>query len=163
MSRQDRDRLPTDAPQTRSAGRWGTPDPPAGRLPGGGVVAHVVYTHHSATVTALHWVARLGISLGVRPVVLMFYAVPGPLPLDWRSVPRDFLENRIRTLKKATPAEFSVRIYLCRHSGQILRQVLRPDSLVVVGGKHRWWPTDEQRLANLLRKDGHQVFLVDSP
>ncbi|MBI4165503.1 MAG: hypothetical protein HY508_07195 [Acidobacteria bacterium] len=140
---------------------WEVPDVP-GQFPDRGVPAQVVYTNHAATVGALHWVARLGISLGMRSVVLMFYAVPGALPLDWQSVPKGFLENRIRALKEATATEFSVRVYLCRHSRQILRKVLGPDSLVVVGGKRRWWPTDEQRLAEIHKKDGHQVFLVNS-
>jgi hypothetical protein len=123
--------------------------------------AHVIFTSHAATLAALRWVARLGNRLGTRPIVLMFYVVPYTLPLDWRAVPRGFLEGRIRALKAQTPVEFSVRIYLSRNSKESLRQVLRPGSLVVVGGKQRWWPTDEQRLAARLRKEGHQVFLVD--
>ncbi len=124
--------------------------------------AHVIFTSHAATLAALRWVARLGNRLATRPIVLMFYVVPYTLPLDWRAVPEGFLEGRIRSLKAATPVEFSVRIYLCRNSKESLRQVLRPGSLVVVGGKQRWWPTDEQRLARRLRQEGHQVFLVDS-
>jgi hypothetical protein len=124
--------------------------------------AHVISTSHAATLAALRWVARLGTRLGTRPIVLMFYVVPYTLPLDWRAVPQGFLEGRIRALKAETPVDFSVRIYLCRNSKECLRHVLRPGSLVVVGGKKRWWPTDEQRLAGRLRKQGHQVFLVDS-
>ncbi|MFB3921245.1 MAG: hypothetical protein ACE145_05950 [Terriglobia bacterium] len=130
--------------------------------PDGKFDAHVVFTSHAATGAALRWVARLGNRLDAHPIVLMFYVVPYTLSLNWRAVPEGFLERRIGALKAATPVEFSVRIYLCRNSKESLRQVLRPGSLVVVGGKERWWPTDEQRLVGWLRKEGHQVFLVDS-
>jgi hypothetical protein len=30
-----------------------------------------------------------------------------------------------------------------------------------MGGKKRWWPTEEQWLAWRLRKDGHEVIFAD--
>lgn len=126
-----------------------------------GLDAHVIYTRHAATLSALSWVSRLGCKLGVRPAVLMFYVLPISLPLAWRFVPKGFLEGRVRALKESAFVDFSIRIYLCRSSRQSLRQILKPGSLVVVGGKRRWWPTDEQRLVARLRKEGHQAFLVE--
>jgi hypothetical protein len=42
---------------------------------------------------------------------------------------------------------------------ETIRQVLKPDSVVIVGGRKRWWPTREQKLATALRRDGHRVIL----
>jgi hypothetical protein len=162
MSALDSNRTPASAPLAESTWTADAADLRVRRGADGKLDAHVIFTSHAATLAALRWVARLGNRLGTRPIVLMFYTVPYTLPLDWRAVPEGFLEGRIRALKAQTPVEFSVRIYLCRNSRQSLRQVLRPGSLVVVGGRKRWWPTDEQRLAGRLRKQGHQVFLVDS-
>jgi hypothetical protein len=162
MALADSKRTPAIAPPAESAWTADVTDLRVRRSADGRLDAHVIFTSHVATLAALRWVARLGNRLATRPIVLMFYVVPYTLPLDWRAVPEGFLEGRIRTLKAETAVEFSVRIYLCRNSRQSLRQVLRPGSLVVVGGRKRWWPTDEQRLAGRLRKQGHQVFLVDS-
>jgi len=42
-----------------------------------------------------------------------------------------------------------------------LRLVLKPHSLIIVGGRKRWWPTSEQRLAQALKKDGHHVIFAE--
>ena len=128
----------------------------------GSLNAYIIYNRHHATLRAVSWVSLLGSSLGVRPIVLMFHSLPVSLPLDWKHVPEGFLEERIRTLKAESPVDFSVRNYLCRSTQQTLRQILRPGSLVAVGGERCWWPTDEQRLVSRLRKDGCQAFLVES-
>jgi hypothetical protein len=91
----------------------------------------------------------------------MLYPVPYTLPLEKRALPEGFLENQVRALKRDFPAELSVRICLCRHPRQGLREVLEPHSLIVMGGRKRWWPTEEQRLARFLQSSGHQVMFVD--
>ena len=91
----------------------------------------------------------------------MLYAVPYTLPLEKPAVPEGFLEEQLRALQRDSPAEISARICLCRHPRQGLREVLEPHSLVVIGGRKRWWPTEEQRLARLLKKDGHHVVFAE--
>ena len=56
----------------------------------------------------------------------------------------------------------TVRFYLCRDRDETLARVLRPHSLVVIGGKKRWWPTAESRMAKRLRKLGHEVVLAET-
>jgi hypothetical protein len=91
----------------------------------------------------------------------MLYPVPYTLPLEKQAVPEGFLENEVRALKRDFPEELSVRICLCRHPRQGLREALEPHSLIVMGGRKRWWPTEEQWLAWRLRKDGHEVIFAD--
>jgi len=122
----------------------------------------VVFTTHAETVAALKLASRLSANLGKRPQVLMLYDVPYTLPLEERALPEGFFENQLRTLKRDSPQEVSLRICLCRHPGQILRQVLPSDALIVIGGKKRWWPTRERRLASSLRKAGYEVVFAES-
>jgi hypothetical protein len=91
----------------------------------------------------------------------MLYPVPYTLPLEKQAVPEGFLENEVRALKHDFPGEISVRICLCRHPRQGLREALEPHSLIVMGGRKRWWPTEEQRLARFLHSRGYQVIFVD--
>jgi hypothetical protein len=57
--------------------------------------------------------------------------------------------------------EIAAHIFLCRDKRRTLRLVLRPHSLVVVGGRKRWFLTPEQRLAQALKRDGHHVIFAE--
>jgi hypothetical protein len=61
-----------------------------------------------------------------------------------------------------SPVETTVHIYLCRDWSDALSVLLRPQSLVVIGARTRWWPTRERRLARRLRRSGHKVILTET-
>jgi hypothetical protein len=44
----------------------------------------------------------------------------------------------------------------------MLTAVLDPNSLVVVGGRKRFWPTQEELLAKTLRRQGHEVIFAET-
>jgi hypothetical protein len=121
----------------------------------------VVYTTHAATLAAVKTASRLGGNLATRLKILWLYAVPYTLPLEEPAAAEGFLMQEIRALARESPIEIAAQVYLCREPRRSLHQILPPHSLVVLGGKKRWWPTKEQRLARSLRKDGHEVILVD--
>jgi hypothetical protein len=123
--------------------------------------AIVLFTTHAGTVAALKMAARLGVNLGARPRVLMLYEVPYTLPLEKRALPDVYVENQVRALQLDFPGEISVQVHLCRHLREGLREVLPPHSLIVMGGRKRWWPTPEQRLAKFLHSSGHQVIFAE--
>jgi hypothetical protein len=35
-------------------------------------------------------------------------------------------------------------------------------SIVVIGGRERWWPTRENKLARQLRREGHEVVFKET-
>jgi len=137
----------------------------SGLAPGGkdgrGQEIIVLFTTHAGTVAALKMASQLSANLGARPKLLMLYAVPYTLPLGKRALPDGFLENRVHALQRDFPEEISTDIHLCRHPRQGLGEALPPHSLIVLGGRKRWWPTPEQRLAEFLHSGGHQVIFVD--
>jgi hypothetical protein len=49
----------------------------------------------------------------------------------------------------------------CQDKRQALLRVLKPKSLVVIGAKSRWWPTEECKLAEVLRSKGHEVVVAN--
>jgi hypothetical protein len=57
------------------------------------------------------------------------------------------------------PIETTVHLYLCRDRLDTLGQVLKPHSLVIIGGR-RWWPNDASYFARMLRSIGRHVILV---
>jgi hypothetical protein len=137
----------------------------AASLPPGGndderLGIRIIYTTHHGTVAALQMASQLGANLSVCPEVLMLYAVPYTLPLEEPAVPTGFLEAQIHALARESPTEMKARVILCREPKRSLRQILSVHSLVLIGGKKRWWPTKEQRLAHLLAEEGHRVIFV---
>ncbi len=121
----------------------------------------VVFTSVEMTMAALRKAGALAAGLGARITIIVAQIVPYPLPLTSPPVLLDFSERRFRTIASGSPVETSVRLYLCRDEWETLSLALKPGSLVVVGGRRRWWPTREGRLAGKLRSAGHQVVLAE--
>jgi hypothetical protein len=73
----------------------------------------------------------------------------------------DFQEKRFRELAAASPVDIRVQLYLCRDQLETLKITLKPHSIVVIGGRKRWWPTREQRLARKLQNH-HEVIFAET-
>jgi hypothetical protein len=121
----------------------------------------VLFTTLPRTLAALKKAFELSASLGLRVEVLMLYQVPYTLPLEARALPEGFLENQVRALQSDLAADISLRVILCRRPWRALRQVLPPRALIVLGGRKRRWPLHESWLANILRRDGHEVVFAE--
>jgi hypothetical protein len=61
---------------------------------------------------------------------------------------------------RESAVETAVHHYLCRDRRSVLTAVLKPRSIVFIGGAKRWWPTPEMRLARKLSRSGHEVIFV---
>jgi hypothetical protein len=122
----------------------------------------VIFTSVDATLQALKEAGNLAHQLNGRIMLVAPQVVPYPLPLTSPPVLLDWNERRLRVIANQSAVETIVRIYLCRDRWQALERLLRPHSVVVVGGPKRWWPTRESRLARRLRRAGHQVILTET-
>jgi hypothetical protein len=123
----------------------------------------VVFTSVEATLAALREAGNLASSLGARIMLVAPQVVPDPLPLETPPVLVEFNENRFRAIASESPVETSVQIYLCRDRIETLTSVLKPRSIVVLGGRKRsWWPTKDERLARRLRRAGYEVLFKET-
>jgi hypothetical protein len=122
----------------------------------------VVFTSISATMQALKRAAALAENLAGRITLLVPQVVPYPLPLAKPAVRAEFSERRFYALASASRVQTSVRIYLCRDRWDALAQILKPNSLVVLGEEKHWWPTASGRMARKLRRMGHEVVVVET-
>ena len=120
---------------------------------------NVVYTRLPGAAKSLDVASGLARGLGARVTVHVAQVIPYPLELKSPQVPVQFAEQQLLAMAGEQPVETSIRIYLCRDLTETIRQVLKPDSVVIVGGPKHWWPTREHRLAAALRRDGHRVIL----
>ena len=77
----------------------------------------------------------------------------------------EFTGNRIRAILSQYPieADIDVEVCLCREKLNAAISVLKPHSLILIGGRTRFWPTEEYRLARGLRRRGYEVVFVEQP
>jgi hypothetical protein len=139
-------------------------DQPAERVSSGespNLDIHVIFTNVADTQATLKAAGKLARDLRARVTILAAQVVPYPLPIESPPVPIEFTERTLRLLASEQDVEATVKVYLCRDRRETIRQALQPDSVVVIGGRKRWWPTAEQSLAGILKRDGHRVVLVD--
>jgi hypothetical protein len=123
----------------------------------------VVFTSVESTLAALKEAGSLAGSLGAHITLLVPQVVPYPLPLESPPVLVEFNEKRFRVIASHSPVETNVLVYLCRDKVQTLTSVLTPGSIVVLGGRKRWWwPTHDEVLARELRRAGCEVIFREA-
>jgi hypothetical protein len=122
----------------------------------------VIFTSIDATTAALKTAGSLAQDLNAQITLLVPLVVPYPLPVTRPPVRMDFQEKRFREIAKESPVEIRVQLYLCRDPLQTLKTVLRPHSLIVVGGRKHWWPVRERTLVRRLRNSGHEVIFAEA-
>ena len=118
----------------------------------------VPFTDASGTLAALSLAAQLGRNLDARVNLVALQTVPYGLELTRPPIALEWLEERLRELALRSPIDIHVDIILSRDAKWELRHMLKPYSLVVIGGRRRWWRTKEQRLADTLRHNGYRVI-----
>jgi hypothetical protein len=137
----------------------------APKFASGPLAVNVIFTDVQSTAAALKFAQSFARELGARISLRAAIAVPFQLPLDRPQISVAFLQDAMRELVAQLKSETfdpTIHLYLCRDRVWALSQVLNPNSLVVIAGRRRWWPTAEMRMARALRAEGHRVIFVDS-
>lgn len=120
----------------------------------------VIFTSTEATIAALKRAGTMAENLGANVTLVVPQVVPYPLPLTSPPILLDFQERRFCEIASKSPIALRVRLYLCRDELETLKSVLTPHSLIVMGGRRRFWPTRESRLARKLQA-GHEVIFTE--
>ena len=137
----------------------------APKFASGPLAVNVIFTDVQSTAAALKFAQSFARELGARISLRAAVAVPFQLPLDQPQISVAFLQDAMRELVAQLKSETfdpTIHLYLCRDRIWALSQVLKPNSLVVIGGRKRWWPTAETRLARALQDKGYRVVFVNS-
>ncbi len=121
---------------------------------------HVVATGEHETAAALKQAASFADFAGLTVCLNVFHVVPYPLPLDQPNIPLEALRDRYTAVLSQLDVHACVHIYLCRSYPDAVRQCFNGPSVIYVGCPKSVWPNKEKRLARLLEKSGHNVFVV---
>ncbi len=125
---------------------------------------NVVYTGPETTITALRAADTLARNLSATVHIRAFIAVPRQLVIEYAFTSVQFFKRLIGDLVErfgSKSCEYVLHINVCRSRVETLLRVLRPSSLVVIGGRRRLWPTAESRLSKAAISGGHSVAFVD--
>lgn len=142
---------------------WIPSPPETGGEPDRRLVLEVIFTNLSRTEKALERTVRLASGLDAKVKLIHVQQVPIAFPMDRPPVDIAFTRAQLVDLvHRAAHCELEVQVqlYLCRDRIRTLFEILNPPSLVILGGRDRWWPTPESRLAKLLSEKGHRVILL---
>ena len=123
----------------------------------------IIATNSGGTIAALRSAEKLAANLGASIALVKAQLIPFEFPLEAPPVSSDFLQRQLYGLVSEARIEFeriSVHLWPCRDRFVALRKILRPRSLVVIGGKKRWW-SREKALERFLCQMGHQVVFID--
>jgi hypothetical protein len=123
----------------------------------------IVVPHRQTRLTraALKYAASLTDGLNFRLRLIDVHVVPYGVPLDRPTVSPRYVERKLRSLAQECSFRVSPEIVYARDWEQGFRRALGPASVVLIAFKRSWWRSGEKRLANRLRKLGHQVIWVE--
>ncbi len=125
---------------------------------------NVVYTDPAATALALQAAEALARDLQATIHLRAVVSVPRRLSIDNPPISTSFLVRLLRELVErfgSAARQYVLHIYVCRNRIDTLLRVLRPSSLIVIGGRRRIWPTAESRLSKAVAAAGHSVAFVN--
>jgi hypothetical protein len=113
------------------------------------------------TSAALESATSLGHQLSINLRLIHVHVVPYPLPLDKPSVCCDHLENKLRRIAERSSIPVQPELIFARDWEEGFRRALRPRSVILMPIQKSWWRSHDKRMAERLRKHGHQVIWVD--
>src|SRR5262245_26875355 len=122
---------------------------------------YVVYTSIDETFAALRTAGGFATALRVPLILVHYRTVPYPLPVDGPTGLSPIQSEEFLERLRAERLDVQSRVYLCRDDRQAIARGLTSPSLVVVGGRRRWWPTRAEGWRHTLEAAGHYVVFVE--
>ena len=123
----------------------------------------VIATTEAGTKAALLEARQLSRRLNAgRAVLLVPWTGSATAPLDGTVNDAAIIES-YRHMADESGVDVAIRLCVCGAYKEAIRWMLPRKSTVVVGGRRRWWwPTFEQRIADQLKRAGHNVVFADA-
>jgi hypothetical protein len=120
----------------------------------------VPFTNPALTARALAAAAELAQGFEAVVTLMAVHVLPYPAPLECQEGIRKRLEADLAAMARTSPVAIRVKLIFARDREAAFLALLKPQSLVVIGTKDRWWRTREERLARRLTAGGHRVAVV---
>lgn len=122
---------------------------------------YVVYTSTGETFAALRIGGDFAKALNVPLILIHYRAVPYPLAVDYPTGVSPIQSEDFLQRLQVEQIDVVSRVCLCRNDRRAIGAALKLPSLVVVGGRRRWWPTKAESWRRSLEAAGHYVVFVE--
>ena len=120
----------------------------------------VPYTNPALAAHALSRALELAHGLEAVVTLMAVHVLPYPAPLECQEGIRQRLESELAAVARTSPVSIRLKLVFARDRDDAYLGLLRPQSIVVVGTKDRWWRTREERFARRLAARGHCVTVI---
>ena len=121
---------------------------------------YVLFTDLEETLGAVRVARRLASAIGGGVTVIHFRSIGFGAPLEHPAGLSPVETEAFRARLAAEDCDARVRVCLCRDARQAIRSVIDGRSLIVIGGRRRWWPTPSNRWRRMLEAQGYLVVFV---
>jgi hypothetical protein len=121
----------------------------------------VLFTTEEETLAAARVASRLAKAMHVPLSVTDVRTVPYPLSVDAPSESSPVETETFKRRLEMADVDARVRVFWCRNRKTVVPMAFRGHSLIVIGGRRRWWPTKAERCRRQLEAAGHFVLFVD--
>ena len=121
---------------------------------------YVVFTDLDETLLAVRVAKRLASAIGGGVTVVHFRPIGFGAPLEHPAGSSPVETDAFRARLAAEDCDARVCVCLCRDARQAIRSVFDGHSLIVIGGRRRWWPTPSDRWRRMLEALGYLVVFV---
>jgi hypothetical protein len=121
----------------------------------------VLFTTEEETLAAARVASALAKSMHVPLSVIDVRTVPYPLSVDSPAEASPVESEAFRRRLELEGLDARVRVFWCRNRKNVAPAAFRDHSLIVSGGKRRWWRTESERWRRRLEAAGHFVLFVD--
>jgi len=127
-----------------------------------GAAVHVVATTLPGTRAAMKAAAAMAKGVESRVRVIAARQVSADSSSGQQSASARAFAQEIMQWPETRSSRADVLPCLCKRLSDVA-QLLTPQSVVVIGGRSRWWwASREQRLADSLTAEGHRVLFVSA-
>ena len=106
--------------------------------------------------------ANLTRGLNFHVVLIAVHIVPFPVQLEPLAVMEEHLRAELSKVAEESDLPVTARIAFARDLAEAFRQCVRPESLVVIASRKRWWRTRPEQWARELARNGFRTALVQS-
>jgi hypothetical protein len=119
----------------------------------------VPYTTAELTRLALMKAAELSLEVPSRIRIIRVQRVPFPLQLQDPPVAVGVLREQTEKVARGLRAA-EIDIILARDAEETLLKAVTPNSIIVIAGYKRRWPTHEERLKKFFEHNGCRVAMI---
>jgi hypothetical protein len=120
----------------------------------------VPYTKPALAAPALSAALELARGFDAGVTLMAVYVLPYAAPLECQEGIRTRLEAELAAVARTSPIPICARLVFARDRESAFQTLLPRNALVVIGAKHHWWRTPEERFARKLAARGQSVAVI---